>query len=210
MPRRTKVLVIALVVVVGAMAALVFRKKSATVDDAPTAAAATPAASRELQPLPEKPAPTSRLTGRIESPDSVPGGSSPAGPGGNATFGFPTPATGAGAFSARPSSEDRGIGGAETADQLSGSATSALGASYSELTRHRVIDGDTLSGLALKYLGSADRYREIFELNRDVLASPDLLPIGAEVKIPAGRSIIPQSTSPSTRPMVPVAPRNRT
>jgi hypothetical protein len=49
---------------------------------------------------------------------------------------------------------------------------------------HRVVDGDTLSQLAQTYLGRSDRYLEIFQANRDQLASPDLLPIGAMLKIP--------------------------
>jgi nucleoid-associated protein YgaU len=49
---------------------------------------------------------------------------------------------------------------------------------------HRIVDGDTLEGLAQRYLGSADRAREIFDANRDVLADPKLLPIGVELKIP--------------------------
>lgn len=53
--------------------------------------------------------------------------------------------------------------------------------------RHRVADGDTLTRLAVRYLGRADAYHEIFELNRDVLASPDLLPIGAILRIPPRR-----------------------
>lgn len=54
-------------------------------------------------------------------------------------------------------------------------------------SRHVVVDGDTLSTLASRYLGRAEAYLEIFELNRDVLASPDLLPIGAVLKIPPRR-----------------------
>jgi nucleoid-associated protein YgaU len=50
--------------------------------------------------------------------------------------------------------------------------------------RHKIIDGDTLASLAQRYLGSKDRYLEIFEANRDVLHSPDLLPIGVQLKIP--------------------------
>src|SRR4051812_26232647 len=50
--------------------------------------------------------------------------------------------------------------------------------------QHRIVDGDTLSQLAQTYLGRSDRYLEIFEANRDLLASPDLLPIGAMLKIP--------------------------
>jgi nucleoid-associated protein YgaU len=57
--------------------------------------------------------------------------------------------------------------------------------------RHRIVDGDTLPQLAQRYLGSAERQGEIFEANRGVLSSPDLLPIGAMLKIPA-----PESNSP--------------
>jgi len=49
---------------------------------------------------------------------------------------------------------------------------------------HTITDGDTLSRLAGQYLGSSERYLEIYEANRDLLASPDLLPIGKVLKIP--------------------------
>ncbi|MBN1589002.1 MAG: hypothetical protein JW888_05770 [Pirellulales bacterium] len=49
---------------------------------------------------------------------------------------------------------------------------------------HKVADGDTLTGLADRYLGSADRAMEIFELNREVLATPGPLRIGIELRIP--------------------------
>jgi nucleoid-associated protein YgaU len=52
------------------------------------------------------------------------------------------------------------------------------------LRRHRITDGDTLASLAQRYLGSADRANEIFELNRQALPSPELLPIGTEIKLP--------------------------
>jgi nucleoid-associated protein YgaU len=65
-----------------------------------------------------------------------------------------------------------------------------------ETTRsHRIVDGDTLPALAERYLGSADRAREIFEANRNVLDNPELLPIGAELKIPP-RSATPSNKSP--------------
>lgn len=51
---------------------------------------------------------------------------------------------------------------------------------------HRITDGDTLSRLAERYLGRSERYLEIYNANRDVLASPDLLPIGATLRIPQG------------------------
>jgi LysM domain len=49
---------------------------------------------------------------------------------------------------------------------------------------HVVNDGDTLAKLAARYLGSSDRYGEIFAANRRVLSTPDLLPIGVELTIP--------------------------
>ncbi|MGO9114857.1 MAG: LysM peptidoglycan-binding domain-containing protein [Thermoguttaceae bacterium] len=49
---------------------------------------------------------------------------------------------------------------------------------------HKVIDGDSLGLLAERYLGSASRAMEIYEANRNVLARPEILPIGAELKIP--------------------------
>jgi nucleoid-associated protein YgaU len=52
-------------------------------------------------------------------------------------------------------------------------------------TTHKISDGDTLSSLAARYLGRADRYQEIYNANRDVLRSPDLLPIGKVLKIPS-------------------------
>jgi nucleoid-associated protein YgaU len=55
-----------------------------------------------------------------------------------------------------------------------------------EFRRHRVIDGDTLEALAEKYLGDANRSKEIFEANRDVLTSPDTLPIDVQLVIPVG------------------------
>ena len=53
--------------------------------------------------------------------------------------------------------------------------------------KHVVVDGDSLSRLAARYLGDPHRVAEIYELNRGVLTNPDLLPIGAELTIPARR-----------------------
>jgi len=52
-------------------------------------------------------------------------------------------------------------------------------------SRHRIVDGDTLPRLAERYLGTSRRYLEIYEINRDVLRTPDELPIGVELRIPA-------------------------
>jgi LysM repeat protein len=53
-----------------------------------------------------------------------------------------------------------------------------------ESTTHVVVDGDSLERIANRYLSDPKRSREIYELNREVLSAPDLLPIGAELKIP--------------------------
>lgn len=53
-----------------------------------------------------------------------------------------------------------------------------------ESRTHVVVDGDSLERLASRYLSDPQRSREIYELNREVLSAPDLLPIGAELKIP--------------------------
>ncbi|HMO86713.1 MAG TPA: LysM peptidoglycan-binding domain-containing protein, partial [Lacipirellulaceae bacterium] len=50
---------------------------------------------------------------------------------------------------------------------------------------HVVHNGDTLERLAERYLGDRARALEIFDLNRDVLENPHLLPIGAELRLPA-------------------------
>jgi hypothetical protein len=50
---------------------------------------------------------------------------------------------------------------------------------------HIIVDGDSLPKLAKRYLSDAEKSSEIFAANRHLLTSPDLLPIGAELKIPA-------------------------
>ena len=49
---------------------------------------------------------------------------------------------------------------------------------------HKVVDGDTLGRLAQRFLGDANRHREIHALNRAKLPDPNVLPIGVELKIP--------------------------
>jgi nucleoid-associated protein YgaU len=49
---------------------------------------------------------------------------------------------------------------------------------------YRLRDGDTLERLAERFLGSPERADEIFQMNRAVLARPDLLPVGANILIP--------------------------
>ncbi len=50
--------------------------------------------------------------------------------------------------------------------------------------RHTIRDGDNLRELARRYLGDSDLYLVLYEWNRGVLAHPDILPIGCEIRIP--------------------------
>lgn len=54
-----------------------------------------------------------------------------------------------------------------------------------EMREHEVRRGETLSSVASRYLGSPHRYEEIYLLNRDVLSSPDNVPEGVKLKVPA-------------------------
>lgn len=44
--------------------------------------------------------------------------------------------------------------------------------------------GDTLWAIATRYLGTGNRYPEIFEANREVIKDPDLIYPGQKIRIP--------------------------
>jgi nucleoid-associated protein YgaU len=50
---------------------------------------------------------------------------------------------------------------------------------------HTVVKGDTLSAIAKKTLGNANRYPEIFEANKPMLKHPDKIYPGQVLRIPA-------------------------
>ena len=52
------------------------------------------------------------------------------------------------------------------------------------LQTHIVQPGDTLSGIAQKYLGSASRYLDIYEANKNILSGPDQLKLNMKLVIP--------------------------
>jgi nucleoid-associated protein YgaU len=70
--------------------------------------------------------------------------------------------------------------------------------------RHKIVDGDTLGALARRYLGAAERSGSLFEFNRDVLTTPELLPIGKELRIPPNDFVPPTAT-----PTGPTGPQTR-
>jgi nucleoid-associated protein YgaU len=49
---------------------------------------------------------------------------------------------------------------------------------------YRIRDRDTLELIAERLLGDKNRATEIFEANRNVLARPDLLPVGVTIMLP--------------------------
>jgi hypothetical protein len=64
---------------------------------------------------------------------------------------------------------------------------------------HVVVDGDSLAKLAARYLDAADLGDDIYRLNRDVLTSGDLLPIGVELRIPDSRMADSTAAFPVSR-----------
>jgi 5'-nucleotidase/UDP-sugar diphosphatase len=54
---------------------------------------------------------------------------------------------------------------------------------------YTVKKGDTLSRIAKRELGSYDLWNNIYQANRNVLFSPDLLPVGAVITVPKGGSL---------------------
>ena len=59
--------------------------------------------------------------------------------------------------------------------------------SQTEKVEYYVIEkGDTLSGIAKKFLGNAMDYPKIFEANREVIKDPNLIYPGQKIRIPMG------------------------
>ena len=68
-------------------------------------------------------------------------------------------------------------------------------------TTHVLSAGDTLRGLAERYLGSSGRGDEILNANRQLLADPRQLPVGTRILIPApGRSPEPAVSAAAPAP----------
>lgn len=52
-------------------------------------------------------------------------------------------------------------------------------------TEYYVIEsGDTLWGIAAKFLGNGSKYPEIFEANKEVIEDPDKIFVGQKIRIP--------------------------
>ena len=53
---------------------------------------------------------------------------------------------------------------------------------------YTVNKGDTLSKIAKEFYGSANRWHEIYDANRDQISNPDLIQPGQVLKIPTGNT----------------------
>lgn len=107
-----------------------------------------------------------------------------------------TPAPTRAAGQARPAAPSSGYGSERQRVQ---NATEALSSQAVDspprpvqsapATREYIVeDGDTLSGIAARELGDARRWVEIYELNRDRLAHPDVIRPGLRLRLPRPES----------------------
>lgn len=50
---------------------------------------------------------------------------------------------------------------------------------------YTIESGDTLWGIAAKFLGNGSKYPEIFEANREIIEDPDKIFVGQKIRIPS-------------------------
>lgn len=58
--------------------------------------------------------------------------------------------------------------------------------SKQQFVEYVVQPNDTLSGIAVRHLGDGNRYIDVYEANRDLLAHPDALQVGQTIRVPIG------------------------
>jgi nucleoid-associated protein YgaU len=59
-----------------------------------------------------------------------------------------------------------------------------LGSSYGGFSRHTVVSGDTLFGIAENRYGDGNLWPRLFTANRDRINDPDLIQVGQRLRIP--------------------------
>jgi nucleoid-associated protein YgaU len=73
----------------------------------------------------------------------------------------------------------------EAVQRAVGRKKAAEAAQRAQLRRHTVQAGETLSHLSLQYYGNANRWRQIYEANQDVIGeNPNMIYAGQELIIP--------------------------
>lgn len=65
---------------------------------------------------------------------------------------------------------------------------------------HTVAPGESLSKISQARLGTSDRWVEIFAINRDTVASPDVIQVGQVLEIPSTRVAVPAEVLASLTP----------
>ena len=181
MERRVKLIAAASVLLVGTVVALLFRR------DPPPPCPAVPGTSDQLilrpqaapQAAPADPAWLQRGGG--EASQSAPTGSQEAAPA--ITVVTPADAGQAPPELARSYPDSSLPGNSQWGISMGQMLPEAVQPAATRT--HKIVDGDTLSALAERYLGSKDAAAAIYAANRDLLSDPQILPIGAELKIPA-------------------------
>jgi nucleoid-associated protein YgaU len=198
--RGAKIALASGIVLSGLVGAALFRKSpsSATPHEPPTAPFDRPIALLAG----EDPPAAARLLGRVDPVRAVEAAAPPAIEGKPA--GVPN-----GAFAKRNSAVESGPPSSARKQAVFSKAPADELATAEPAPRsgplHKVRDGDTLSSLARHYLGSSKRFLEIYEANRELLSNPDLLPIGAELKIPPAEVAV-RTTAPAARVDPPLTP----
>lgn len=98
---------------------------------------------------------------------------------------------------------------AETPTAAGTAATAApvaSAASGAKLLEYEVRYGDTLSDISLAVFGSATRWKELLDANKDKLQRPESLQVGMKLKIPEGGKLPaagaakPEAKKPETKP----------
>jgi len=74
-------------------------------------------------------------------------------------------------------------GGSSTAPEVRAPETAPAAPAATSRT-YVVVKGDSLSKIAKLEYGDANKWRKIYEANRDIIKNPDLIYPGQELKIP--------------------------
>lgn len=72
----------------------------------------------------------------------------------------------------------------QTTTQVGGGQQAGAAAAAPDPVFYTVVKGDTLSGIAKKHYGNANKYMAIFEANRPMLKDPDRIYPGQVLRIP--------------------------
>jgi nucleoid-associated protein YgaU len=80
------------------------------------------------------------------------------------------------------------------------SAGSASPAGSARLLEYEVRSGDTLSDISVAVFGTATRWKELLEANRDKLQRPESLRVGMKLKIPEGGKLPPPAKKTEPEP----------